>query len=114
MSTVVPFKRAVPVCRYGFEASAAETELRDLISDGDRILPVQHAYQRMAERDVTFTQVLRILRRGALVEGPSLSEFSTWRFKYRGDSAGQDISVVVDLDRDSMGSMVAVITVIVH
>lgn len=114
MSTVIPMRRPVATCRYGYTSDEAAALLRELVADGDRVLPVPHAYERMEEREVTFTQVLRILRRGNLVEGPNMSNERMWRYKYRGDSAGQDISVVVDLDRDQMGVMVAVVTVIIH
>jgi Domain of unknown function (DUF4258) len=114
MTSVIPFRPPQAVCRFGYTSEQVVGIFGELASDGDRIFPVPHAYQRMDQREVTFSQVLRILRRGALTEGPALTQERLWRMKYRGDSAGQDISVVVDIDQDQMGNMIAVVTVIVH
>lgn len=114
MTSVTPIRPLPPTCRYGYTSDHVVQVFQDLASDGDRVFPVPHAYQRMELREVTFSQVLRILRRGNLVEGPTLTDERLWRLRYRGDSAGQDISVVVDIDQDQMGDMIAVVTVIVH
>lgn len=103
-----------PTCRYGYTADQAHQAFEDLRDDDARVLPVPHAFERMEERQVTFSQVLRVLRRGRLVQGPDLTNERLWRMKYRGDSAGQDIGVVVDIDQDRMGNLIAVVTVVVH
>ena len=115
MTPVVPFPNREPRrCRYGYTSAEASQHLLDLLPQADRILPTQHAYQRMDEREVTFTQVLAVLRRGRLVHGPEIGEEGCWRFKYRADCGAQDVAVVVDLDKDHMGNIVAVVTVIDH
>lgn len=112
--SLVPIRRPPPTCRYGYTSDQALQVFEDLRQDDARVLPVPHAFERMDERDVTFTQVLRILRRGRLTQGPDLTNERLWRMKYQGDSAGQEIGVVVDIDQDRMGNMIAVVTVVVH
>ena len=114
MGSVTKLHPEPPRCRYGFTKEEAARLMEDLVLQDERILPVAHAYQRMEEREVTITQVVRVLRRGAIVHGPSLGPERMWRSKYRADCSGQDISVVVDLDQDHMGNMIAVVTVIDH
>jgi hypothetical protein len=117
MSSLVPFgppQPPPPTCRYGHTADQALAHVEELRGDDSRVKPVSHAFQRMEERDITFLQVLRVLRRGQLVEGPSLTSGRMWRMKYRGYDAGQDISVVVDLEQDNMGELIVVVTVVAH
>lgn len=112
MTNVIPLPR--DVCRYGYTKNQALTFLKELADEGDRVFPTQHAYQRMDEREVTFSQVLCVLRRGTLTDGPKLGEQTTWEMRYRADCAGQDVSVVASIDKDQMGNLIAVITVITH
>lgn len=116
MSNVTPLRpsECEPTCRYGYTSAQALELFAELVSDSSRILPTQHAYQRMDEREVTMSQVLQVLRRGRRTEEPRLSEWTTWSVSIRADTAGQDVSVVAVIDQDSMGNMIAVVTVITH
>lgn len=62
--SIAPIRRPPPTCRYGYTSDQALQVFEDLRQDDARVLPVPHALDRMDERDVTFTQVLRVLRRG--------------------------------------------------
>lgn len=111
MTNVIPLH---PTCRYGHTAQEAHAIVVGLADDDARVLPTQHAYERMEEREVTIPQMLRILRRGDFAEPGILSEDRMWKFKFRGLTAGDEVSVVVLLDQDQMGSLIVVVTVIAH
>lgn len=111
---VVPLRKPEATCRYGYEAADALALVEELRVDDARVVPGAHAFERMQERDVSYTQALRVLRRGELVEGPALDKDTQWRMRYRGYDAGQDISVVVTLERDRMGELLIVVTTITH
>lgn len=76
------------------------------------IRPTRHAYQRMAEHDVTSTHIRRVLRSGSLVRVEP--DINTGLDKYR--VAGRDadrraLEIVVNLVETGNG-LVVVITVI--
>jgi hypothetical protein len=65
-------------------------------------------------RDVTIRQVMSALRNGRLEQGPYLEKENCWRARYRDFVAGDDISVVVQLEQNKMGELLIVVTVIHH
>jgi hypothetical protein len=113
MSSVIQLHPDPPRCRYGWTRQEAQQHFADLVVSDERIHAVQHCYQRMEERDINWRQVLTVLRHGSLVHGPALHDL-IWRSKFRGHAAGQEISVVIDIEKDQMGHLIAVITVIDH
>jgi hypothetical protein len=56
-----------------------------------------HAKQRMIERDITITQIKRVLVKGRITEGPYETPAGDWKGNFRATDAGQDIEVVVAL-----------------
>lgn len=69
-----------------------------------------HAEERMEEREITLTQVLRVLRTGTIFDGPTdnLLE-NNWECGVKGFSAGETIGLRIGIERDKTG--VTVITV---
>ena len=52
-----------------------EEAIRRAAAFSERVFITQHAEKRMIERQVTLTQVLRCLRSGVFVEGPTLDSY---------------------------------------
>lgn len=101
--------------RNGLPRSMTEEEalalIRELVSEGGRVVFDPHAFDRMEERDITTTQVFHVLKRGALTRGPTWSvKYSNWAMTLRADAAGQYVGVGVAVDTDLMGLSVLVIT----
>jgi hypothetical protein len=118
MSNVTPIKPgqkpAPRVCRYGFTAEEAVAHFEALRGDDSCIEHEVHLLKRLDERDIAYEQVLRVLRNGRLVEGPYLRESLCWRMRYRDFDAGDDLSVVAELEQRKMGEFLIVVTVIHH
>ncbi len=87
--------------------------VRELHAQGGRVTASQHAYDRMDEREITMKQVLRVLERGELVEGPAwCDDHDNWKFAMRADTAGQLVKVVATIYVDPlMGQSIEVLTV---
>lgn len=70
-----------------------------------------HVKQRMIERDITITQIKRVLVKGRITEGPYETPSGDWKGNFRATDAGQDIEVVVAL-KITNGVKAFIITVI--
>jgi hypothetical protein len=117
MSNVTPFKRpkkADQACRYGFTPVQAKQHFEALRGDDSCIHHSTHLHDRMDERGVTIRQVMAALRHGRVEQEPYLEKENCWRMRYRDFVAGDDISVVVQLEKDKMGELLIVVTVIHH
>lgn len=105
--------------RNGLPRRLDEAKLREmveeLLSQGGRLVYALHMLERMEERDITTAQVIQVLRRGQLLEGPTWSsDHESWKFKMQADTAGETVTVVASLCVKPLdGQVVFVITAFV-
>jgi len=79
-------------------AAEAQRFIRKLARDRSRISFSNHAIRRMAERRVVLEDVMRVLVRGSLSDGPHRADYSEWTCKmiWRGpERAGLTVVVLV-------------------
>ena len=81
--------------------------LRELAATSGNIFIVRHARQRMVERGYTDEDVVRVLSKGMIDEGPFLNGRGNWQATIYRMHAGQEIRVAAALE-----SGIVVITVI--
>ena len=79
-----------------------EAEFRQLATEiatciEPRLILTKHAKERMAERNITITQVKNVLVRARYTEGPYQNTKGNWVANLRASDSGQDIEVVVAL-----------------
>lgn len=98
------------VVAFDLTPVTAKRLLNTVASDSGRVFFTPHAELKMRKRHITRTQVLRCLSHGRIVEGPSRDIKGNWSMKLEVCSAGQLVSVVAALDRDTSGEMIIVIT----
>jgi hypothetical protein len=86
--------------------------VRELVAEGGRVTFRKHAFDRMEERGISNAQVMQVLRRGEIVEGPSWSaRYGNWEFMMQADAAGDTVNVKSALEVEQlMGRVVVVIT----
>jgi hypothetical protein len=65
----------------------------------------------MRQRHIDRGQVVDVLTLGRVVEAPARQAAGDWLFKMVYVSKGDDVTVVVSLDQDAEGNLVAVVTV---
>lgn len=89
--------------------------VREIVAEGGRITFRNHAFERMEERDISNAQVMQVLRRGDIIDGPTWStRYSNWEFMMQADAAGEVVNVKAALEVEQlMGRVVAVITAFV-
>ena len=92
-----------------FNAREARAKLKELIKADRIFITKTHAIPRMKKHGITDIQVIRILKGGSIVEGPSKTTSGWWRANYAGQSAGRRIEVVAEL-QESGDETVLVIT----
>lgn len=103
---IVDMRRAVPKSRV-------RDVVRDVAAeDSARVFFTAHAEERMNERGVTRTQVLRCLKHGKMLRSdPKKSDQGNWTLKLEVMSAGEAVKVVAALDFDEkIGDYIVVIT----
>lgn len=84
--------------------------LNQIVTQSERVFFTSHAEERMAERQITRTQILRCLEHGTFTEGPYRDIKGNWKFTLETLSAGDPLAVVAALDKDNKGNYVVVIT----
>lgn len=92
-----------------FNAREAQAKFKELITANRIFFTKTHAILRMRQHGITDIQVIRILKGGSIVEGPSKTTSGWWRANYAGQSAGRWIEVVAEL-QESGDETVLVIT----
>jgi len=80
------------------------------MKSSERVYFTNHATERMQERDITNIQVIRCLRHGKVIEGPSVNMKGNWKLTMEIISSGDLIRVVSELDRNKEGDYVVIIT----
>lgn len=73
--------------------------VEELLDSGGRLVFRDHAYVRMEERDITTSQIMQVLRRGEVTQGPTWSaEYRNWTFTMSADTAGERVTVAAAID----------------
>lgn len=98
------------VLKMDLSPVSARRVLTELAADSSRVFFTAHAEERMRERIITRTQVLRCLRHGSITEGPARDPHGKWVVRMEVLSAGDVLRVVAALDNDGDGNLVLVIT----
>lgn len=81
-------------------AASAEKVIRQLAENADNIIFGNHAMERMSEREIFTTDVLRILRTGWVDDEPEQTDSGEWKCK-----------ITLDIKR---GRIAGVVTIIMH
>lgn len=101
------------VHQIGLTAVVAQRLVREISKDHEAVFFTLHAEKRMQQRKVSRTQVLSCLAKGRVAEGPSLSIKGNWEVAFERCVSGDDLRVVVALEREAASSThLLVITVI--
>ncbi len=85
--------------------------VKELLAEGGRLEVSTHAYRRMEERDISMRQIMHVLQRGDVTDGPFQTEHRNWKFTMQADTSGQLVSVAAAFEKGLMGHIVLVITV---
>ncbi len=104
----MPLKR---VRQINLSVASAQRLVRELAQDSARVFFTKHARLRMRQRHIDRGQVVDVLTLGRVVEEPARQAAGDWLFKMAYVSKGDDVTVVVSLDQDEDGNLVAVVTV---
>lgn len=84
------------VLPFGLTRAQAETLIRDLAS-ANKFVIEPYFRQRLKERGITMSQVLRALKEGHMDQGPKRDEHGDWRCRVRKRVAGRRVRVVVGI-----------------
>ena len=79
-------------------AAEARRVIREIAAEDGRVGFLPHALTRMAQRDVSRDEVLKIVRTGAIVEGPYLGLRGDWRVEMQGRVAGDVVSIAIAIE----------------
>ena len=86
--------------------------LQEIIKESSKVKFSTHALDRMIERGVSRTQVIKVLSgRGRFEEAPHRTPKGSWKMTIVGISAGHEISVTCALDySEKTGNYAVVVT----
>ena len=91
------------MARINLTAAAAEKVIRQSAQDADNIILGRHAMERMSERGIFTTDVLRILRTGWVDDEPELTDSGEWKCKMTLDTnRGRTAGVVTTIMQNDM------------
>jgi nitrous oxide reductase len=65
----------------------------------------------MKQRHIDRSQVMQVLSWGRVIEVPARQAAGDWLFRMFYVSQGDEVTVVVSLDQDENGNLIAVVTV---
>ena len=87
------------VTEYRLTTALAQVRVRELATDTSLLLWSQHIRERMVERDITDSDVLKVLRTGDVESDPTAGKYAgEWRIKLtRGLANGRVAGVVTVL-----------------
>ncbi len=86
------------VVKLPLQQAQAAKILKETAKDTSKLIFTNHAEERMNEREITRVDVIRVLCKGSIVEGPSLSAKGSWEMRVEGMSAGSSLTVAVAID----------------
>ncbi|QPJ61539.1 MAG: DUF4258 domain-containing protein [Candidatus Nitronauta litoralis] len=88
----------------------AKKILEAAAADSSRVHFSEHAFFRMEEREITATQVLRILGTGQITEGPVWSvPHGSWELTVRGFDSGAVVTLPVAIEQDQTGVIIVTV-----
>jgi hypothetical protein len=93
---------AAKVVRYEMKPQAFLARVRALAGSSENVVFTNHARKRMRQRGITDLQVLEVLRRGSVAEGPAPDIYGNWKATLRKLVAGQDVNVAVALSNGAV------------
>lgn len=88
------------MARLRLTAAGAEELIRQSAQDADNVIFGNHGMERMSEREMFTTDVLRILRTGWVDDEPEITDSGEWKCK-----------ITLDIKR---GRTAGVVTIIMH
>ena len=86
---VVPMKLSKP---------AAKRMIDEIAEIPGRIVPTKHGKKRMRDRQISITQVRRVVKAGFIEDNPWRDQHGFWRVTMRGMSAGEEITVGLSIE----------------
>jgi len=90
---------AAKIARLAMNAAAFLARVRALAGSSENIIFTGHARTRMRQRRISDLQVLEVLRRGGVAEGPALDIYGNWKATLRKTVAGQTVHVAAALEK---------------
>lgn len=90
--------------------SKARKIIAEIVEDSAKVMITKHARQRMRQRQITDTQVIRCIKHGQITEGPYRAVKGNWQMNLSTISAGDPLTVAIALDKDENGNHIIVIT----
>ena len=78
------------------------------LAAADQFILVPKAKMNMADREISDTQVMLVLKEGEMNEGPWKDECGNWRCRLRKRCAGQLIRVIVAIQDESFLYVISV------
>lgn len=103
-------KNVIDIKTYELTASDAKKKIAAICENNERLKITTHTEQRMIERKITRTQILRCLINGRIIEGPYRDIRGNWKVTIESFSAGEPITVAAVIDRDSIGELILIVT----
>jgi len=100
--------------QFPLQENTARKIINDLAENyTGRIFFSPHAKERMSERGVTTSQILRMLqnKHAVFTEGPYETPSGDWKFNLRGKVAGDTFTIVVALKNHQKDPKAALVTV---
>lgn len=90
---------AAKIVRLGMNAAAFLARVRALAALSENVVFTGHARTRMRQRRISDLQVLEVLRRGTVAEGPALDIYGNWKATLKKTVAGQTVHVAAALEK---------------
>ena len=81
---------------------AALGRIRALSADTANVVLGPEAPRRMRQRRITWADVIKVLQRGSITEGPALDQKGCWRCRMERFAAGETVRVVVSICDDTL------------
>lgn len=94
----------------GLTNAAAEARVQELARSTERVRLSRHAKDRMEEREISMTEVYRVLQRGTVTDSPTRSPRGDWKFKMTFRLRGRRVAGIA-LALDGGCESVTVVTV---
>lgn len=94
------------ILKLPLQKRQAQDILLQAAEHSERIIFTNHAEERMHQRGISRTDVIRVLKTGEITEGPGQTPNGDWNIKVEGMSAGDWVTVAIaikfkDLNEDS-------------
>lgn len=88
---------------------SALNKLKEFAKDTSKIRLSKHARERMAERNISMTQIVCCFEHGSITEGPFKNTYGDWQLNVSVRSAGDFITTTVALCLDEASGEYSVV-----